>query len=320
MNATLSDEELVRTLRARADLALPEMSLDTDETVVAGRRHRRRRAVAGSVAAGATLALVAGVALGVIPLPGPAPVATQVPRPLGTGASIEVARNVWAANVPISRTGPDGAWLDLNLSVELDTRSSTGGRIYPVGVDALEGLPDGRAGVTVAARDGYDGGNGASLGAAATVTWSTGGTDDRDALYPSAQRALFQVPPSSVGSDFRNNVVVLVGSVPSWLENPRVFVTYPYGISDDADGDGAIEAGPDTFEVPTFRAPDSDALLFALRENTTVANFIELQGSPPPFATFVGADGTTVAGEGCGRLDACAFTADQVLERVRNGY
>lgn len=316
MNATLSDEELVRTLRARADLALPAMSLDAGETVVAGRRHRRRRAVAGSVSAVAALALVAGVALGVIPLPRPAPVATQAPRTLGTDPSIEVAHNIWAANLPISRTGPDGPWLDLNLSVEVDTRSSTGGRIYPVGVDALEGLPDGRAGVTVAARDGYDGGNGASLGTAATVTWSTDGTDDRDALYPAAQRAIFKVPPSSVGSDFRNNVVVLVGSVPSWLESPRVFVSYPHGISDDDDGDDVIESWADTFEVPTFRAPGSDALLFALRENTTVANFIELQGSAPPFTTFVGADGTTVAGEGCGRLSACSLSAEQVLDLV----
>lgn len=318
MNATLSDDDLVRSLRARADLALPVMSLDPGATVVAGRRRRRRRAVAGSISGAAALALVIGVAVGVIPLPRPAPVATQVPHPLGTDASVEVAHNVWAANLPISRTGPDGAWLDLNLSVEVDTRASAGGRLYAVGVDALDDLPDGRAGVTVAARDGYDGGTGTRLGTAATVTWNTGGTADRNGLYPAAQRAIFKVPSSSVGSDFRNNVVVLVGSVPSWLENPRVFVSYPDGIQDDDDEFDLV--GAKTFEVPTFRAPGSDGLLFALRENTTVANFIELQGSPAPFATFIGADGTTVASEGCDRLDACELTADQVLERVRNGY
>ncbi|KQR16515.1 hypothetical protein [Cellulomonas sp. Leaf334] len=313
MNATLSDEELVRTLRARADLALPEMSLDAGETVVAGRRHRRRRAVAGSVSAVAALALVAGVALGVIPLPRPAPVATQVPRTLGTDPSIEAAHNMWATNVPISRRGPDGDWLDLNLSVEVDTRSPAGGRMYMVGVQALDDLPDDLAGVTVAARDGFDGGDGSSLGTAATVTWSTDGTDDRDALYPAAQRALFQVPPSSLGSDFRNNVVVLVGAVPSWLESPRVFVTYPEGVTNHEEMSG----GPTTFEVPTFRSPGTDGtLLYALRENTSIANYIELQDVSPPFTTFVGADGTTVAGEGCVRIDACTLTAEQVLGSV----
>ena len=74
-----------------------------------------------------------------------------------------MAHNLWAANLPISRTGPDGGWLDLNLSVEVDTRQPAGGRIYTVGVQALQDLPDGRAGVTVAARDGFDGGDGSSL-------------------------------------------------------------------------------------------------------------------------------------------------------------
>ena len=48
MSATLSDEDLVRSLRTRADQALPAMSLDPGETVITGRRRRRRRAVGGS--------------------------------------------------------------------------------------------------------------------------------------------------------------------------------------------------------------------------------------------------------------------------------
>ena len=318
MSATLSDEDLVRSLRTRADAALPTMSLDPGATVVAGRRHRRRRAVAGSVSAVAALALVAGVAVGAIPLPHHTPVATQAPRTLGTGPSVEIAPNIWAANAPILRTAPDGDWLDLNLSVRLDTRSPTGGRNYSVGMQALDNLPDGRAGVAVAPRDGYDGGDGSSLGTAATLTWSTDGADDGKALYPAAQRAAFLLPePSS--SDWRSLVAVLVGDVPPGLENPRVFVTYPRGVGEVVEE--TVSDSPATFEVPTFLAPGTDArLLYAVRETVSVTNGIVLQGDPPPFATFVGADGTTVAGEGCGRLSACALTADQVLERARNGY
>jgi len=316
MSTTLSDEDLIRALRARADVALPPMALDPGETVAAGRRRRRQRAIGGSVSAVAALALVAGVAVGAIPLPHRTPVATQAPRTIGTDPSVEVAENIWAANVPISRAAPDGAWLDLNLSVRLDTRSPTGGRIYPVGVQALGDLPDGRAGVTVAARDGYDGGDGSSLGTAATVTWRTDETLDRGALYPAPRRAAF-LPPESASGDWRSTVVILVGDVPPGLENPRVFVTYPVGVNEDVDSDDVIAQTEATFEVPTFRAPGSDRLLFAVRENTTVSNFIELQGSAPPFTTFVGADGATVAGEGCGRLDACELTADQVLARAQ---
>ena len=186
-------------------------------------------------------------------------------------------------------------------------------------MQAIDDLPDGRAGVTVAARDGYDGGDGSSLGTVATVTWSTDGTLDREALYPAAQRAAF-LPPESDSSDWRSTVAILVGDVPPWLENPRVFVTYPMGINQDVDGDGVIEGGEATFEVPTFRAPGTDErLLYAVRETTSVTNGIVLQGDSPPFAMFVGADGTTVAGEGCRRRGACALTADQVLDRVRNG-
>ncbi|NUU16683.1 hypothetical protein HP550_05405 [Cellulomonas humilata] len=317
MSATLSDEDLVRSLRARADLALPTMSLDPDATVLAGRRRRRRRAVAGSVSAAAALALVAGVAVGAIPLSHRTPVATQAPRTLGSDASVEVAQNIWATNAPITRTAPDGDWLDLNLSVRLDTLSPTGGRIYPVGVQALDGLPDGRAGVTVAARESYDGGDGSSLGTAATLTWSTDGADDGKALYPAAQRAAF-VLPEPASSDWRSLVAVLVGDVPPGLENPRVFVTYPRGVGEVVDD--VVDTSADTFEVPTFRAPGKEGrLLYAVRETVNVTNGIVLDGDPAPFAMFVGADGTTVAGEGCGRLGACAFTADQVLERVRNG-
>ncbi|WP_315097441.1 hypothetical protein [uncultured Cellulomonas sp.] len=312
MSATLSDEDLVRSLRTRADQALPTMSLDPGETVVAGRRRRRRHAVAGSVSAVAALALVAGVAVGAIPLPQRTPVATQAPRTLGTDPSVEVAQNIWAANAPITRTAPDGDWLDLNLSVRLDTLSPTGGRIYPVGVQALDGLPDGRAGVTVAARHGYDGGDGSSLGTAATLTWSTEGAYDGKALYPAAQRAAF-VLPEPASSDWRSLVAVLVGDVPPGLENPRVFVTYPRGVG-EVDDDSA-----DTFEVPTFHAPGTEGrLLYAVRETVNVTNGVVLDGDPPPFATFVGTDGTTVAGVGCGSVSACAWTADQVLEHVRN--
>ncbi|WP_421741115.1 hypothetical protein [Cellulomonas sp.] len=317
MSATLSDDDLVRSLRARADLALPTMSLDPAQTVVAGRRRRRGRAVAGSVSAAAALALVAGVAVGAIPLPHRTPVATQAPRTLGSDASVEVAQNIWATNAPITRTAPDGEWLDLNLSVRLDALSPTGGRIYPVGVQTLDDLPDGRAGVTVAARDGYDGGDGSSLGTAASVTWTTDGSLDREALYPAAQRATF-VLPAPVSSNSRSLVAVLVGDVPPWLENPRVFVTYPRGVGEVVD-DVVVESAA-TFEVPTFRAPGTDGrLLYAVRENVPVTKGIVLSGDLHPFATFVGADGTTVAGEGCSRLGACALTADQVLERAGDG-
>ena len=314
MSTTLSDDDLIRSLRARADLALPTMALDPDQTVVAGRRHRRRRAVAGSVSAVAALALVAGVAVGAIPLPHRTPVATQAPRTLGTDPSVEVAPNIWAANAPILRTAPDGDWLDLNLSVRLDTLSPTGGRNYPVGLQAIDDLPDGRAGVTVAARDSYDGGDGSSLGTAATLTWSTDGAYDGRALYPAAQRATFLLPePAS--SDWRSLVAVLVGDVPPGLENPRVFVSYPRGVGEVVD-DVVVESAA-TFEVPTFRAPGTgDRLLYAVRETVTVTNGIVLSGDPPPFATFVGADGTVVPGEGCGRLGACELTADQVRALV----
>ena len=102
--------------------------------------------------------------VGAIPLPHRTPVATQAPRTLGTDPSVEVAPNIWAANAPITRTAPDGDWLDLNLPVRLDTLNHTGGRSYSVGLQALDNLPDGRAGVTVAARDSDDGGDGSSLG------------------------------------------------------------------------------------------------------------------------------------------------------------
>ena len=102
MSTALSDEDLVRSLRARADAALPAMTLDPGATVVAGRRRRRRRAVA-RLGVGGRCARPGRrrrgrrdprCRTGHRSPP-------QAPRTLGTDASVEVAPNIWAANAPI---------------------------------------------------------------------------------------------------------------------------------------------------------------------------------------------------------------------------
>lgn len=293
MNATLSDENLVRSLRARADLALPTMSLDPAETVVAGRRHRRRR-TAGTVATamGGVAVLAFGVVVGTDAL-APEP---QEPAAFGTEQVVPLAAGLSATNRLEPHTDAAGhQWWETGLVFDLAV-------LDPAGVAANPTNPSADTGVALQYRERGEVQDVATFGRT-TLVWRS---DDTASDYAG------RTYPSTLDTTYRwddvSNPTMLTGAVPRGITDPRVVIYFP---SDLVRGDSVSYV-----EVPTFRSPTADGrLLYAVQispHSTTGDGYfgpIDHEGAwlgGRAFPVVVGADGTPFLNAGCsGTLAEC---------------
>lgn len=188
---SLTDERVVADLVARADRAMPTMSLDAGTVLAAGRRHRRRRRVAG--AAGACLAL-ALVAVGVQALPG------------GRGGAVPPAAGPTEAQAwqPTAAREVDTA---LGRAVELtgaDLPDADAVLLLPLGVDESS-TPNL---LSVQVRTVTDGEIGAPV---QTVRWPV----PTDGARTPALLAAYEDFAATAEAD---RLVYVVGAVPDWAD------------------------------------------------------------------------------------------------------
>lgn len=256
-------------LAARAERTTPLMSLDPDALLGAAHRHVRRRTaarVAGGALAVAAVAVVgAQLAADRITEPDPAQPPTQVARPLGDGAVVEVADGLLAANRPGAKHAPDpridplvdGATWQVDLGLTTDDHELVLG-VGPV----VDGLQQGAAyysRVTASGTsDGYGGG---------VWTWGT----------PSVEDGVRLVAPLDSG-EWSELVVV-----PTTMRDPHVLLWSTAGF--EASGGSSVAV-----ELPTFAAPDGQLLAAALGD-PAVADSIQ---SGESGVVFVGSDGRVV--------------------------
>ena len=293
MNATLSDEELVRTLRARADLALPEMSLDPASAITAGHRFRRRRSATVVVATVGVAVLAAGAVLGgqALLAPKPQPLAS-----LGDAEVVELPAGLLATGELGRQVDANGrSWWDTGLAFDFDVldRDQVAANPTNPSADTGIGLVRREGGVAVDAK---------TFGRT-TLIWRS---DDHAADYAG------RTYPSTLDTTYRfddvSNPTVLTGAVPRGIVDPRVVIYFPSGVvrSDSLQ----------YVEVPTFRAPTQDGrLMYALQIAPHSTNSFGVYGpidhegawiGDMAFPVVVGADGTPFLNAGCsGTLAEC---------------
>lgn len=256
-------------LAARAERTTPLMSLDPDVLLGAAHRHVRRRTAARVAGGALTVAAVAVVgaqlAADRTTEPDPAQPPTQVARPIGDGAVVEVADGLLAANRPGAKHAPDPRIDPLvdGATWQVDLGLSTDDHELVLGVGPLvDGLQQGAAyySRTTASgtSDGYGGG---------VWTWGT----------PSVADGVRLVAPLDSG-EWSELVVV-----PTTMRDPHVLLWSTAGFETSGGSSVAVE-------LPTFAAPDGQLLAAALGD-PAVADSIQ---SGESGVVFVGSDGRVV--------------------------
>ncbi|GEK19546.1 hypothetical protein [Cellulomonas xylanilytica] len=294
MSPTLSDDDLVGSLRARVDAALPPMSLDPGETLVAGRRRRRRRSATHVVTAAAGVGVVvAGITLGSQALT-PRP---QQPSSIGTDQVAPLPAGLSATNTLIPETDANGRpWWDTGLVFDLRVLDATGVATNPR-------IPRADMGIALELREKGEVVDAPTFGRT-TLTWRSDDTasDYAGRTYPATLDTTYVL--NDIG-----NPTMLTGAVPLGIPDPRVVIYFPSGIA----GGGELVHH---VEVPTFRAPTADGrLLYAVQTSPNSATAdrgvgpIDQDGAwtgEVAFPIFVGSDGTPFLNAGCsGALSEC---------------
>lgn len=293
MSATLSDEDLVRSLRGRADVAMPAMSLDPASAISAGHLYRRRRSATAVVAAVGVTVLAAGAVLGgqALLAPRPQPLAS-----LGDARVVELPAGLMATSELGRQVDADGrSWWDTGLVFDLDVLDRDQVAANPTN-------PSADTGIGLVVRDNGVAADAPTFGRTSLV-WRS---DDHAADYAG------KTYPSTLDTTYRfndmDNPTVLSGAVPRGIVDPRVVIYFPSGLVRY----DALEY----IEVPTFRAPTQDGrLLYALQiapfSSTTdgVVGPVDEEGAwvqGVAFPVIVGADGTPFLNAGCsGTLTEC---------------
>lgn len=297
MSTVNHEEAFAAELRAIADAEQPTLSLDAATVTHGGRRRRRRRAVRnGALATLASAAVVVGIAqlTGVsVPDTGPAG-PTQEPRSFGTGQTAELAPGVVAANLP-ETIEVDGTTLqDLGFTSRF-TRS-VGERETPPMPSVLEThrtefltsstgpSPEGYAAELHNVLEG-------ELYQGMSVGWLGEESAERYSTFDTGVWSL----TSSVGMPVWSHEQLVLGSVPSWLDEPRVVLYSQRGFTL---ADGSIEHD---LEVPSFAAlTDDHRLMFVVKVTEEQGEF---RGNDPDFLVdavlYFHSDGVFV-GNQCG--------------------
>lgn len=298
MSTVNHEEAFAAELRAIADAEQPVLNLDAVTVTHGGRRRRRRRAVRNGALA--TLASAAVVVVGVaqlagvaVPDTGPAG-PTQEPRSFGTGQTAELAPGIVAANLP-ETIEVDGTTVQHLGFTSRFTRSVSDRETPPMpsvlkthrtefGTATTGPNPVGFAAElhNVLEDELYQG---------MSVGWLADESGERYSTFDTGAWSL----TSSIGMPVWSHEQLVLGSVPSWLDEPRVVLFSQRGFTLD---DGSIEH---SLEVPTFAALSDDGrLVFAVKVTEEQGEF---RGDDPDFLVdavmYLHSDGVFV-GNQCG--------------------
>ena len=302
------DEKFAAQLRELAGSSQPPMRLEPQSVVRGGRVRRWRRNAArsvGAVAVVGALALGAAQLLQVEPPETPPATQSQDPRPLGEGQTAELAPGVIAANrpEPIEVAGIEA--LDLGFTTRFvqtvgeQPTSAMPTVLVPIEQTTFEWDTEplsGPRGSGVTLSNVLDG----ELYSGMETHWLDDESPERFATNPEGRGSLV----SHIGMPIWSFEQVLLGSVPSWLDEPRVVVFSERGF-DLADGDFAYR-----LEVPTFRSPTSDGrLVFALKITEEQGEYRGDDADPlVDVVIHRGADGAVFVGDQCGPdgVQSCA--------------
>ncbi len=299
------DDAFAAELRTLADVAQPPLDLDPTAVTRGGRALRRRRAVrTGVVVTLASAAVVVGVTQLVnLDPPDTQPAhPTQEPRPFGDGQTVELAPGVVAANRPETVEVAGRVVQDLGF-----TSHAVGG----IGEDETAPLPTviepyesvetvWDSGESVTASGAFlHNVDGDKLRNAMDTAWLDDESEQRHSFLPSGDWSLSAV----LGRPNASHEQIVLGSVPSWLAEPRVELFSARGFDLD---DSSFSH---TVEVPTFRSLNRDGrLLFALKITEEQG---EYRGDDAEMLVDVviyrSGDGSVFVGNQCGAggLDAC---------------
>jgi hypothetical protein len=308
MSPTLTDDALVRTLRERADATLPPMGLRPDAVLAAGRRHRRRRTAvraAGTLAAVAAVAVVAGELAGIGPwdrVPVPPARADQAPEPLGDGKTVELAPGVFAVHRPVELTLAGGTTvLDLGFSIP-DLTADTAGITRPLVIapataaQIAEANPDPErpswdAGVQLT----HLGESGITTGV--PFLWRTVEASDDYAPEPGQE-----VPWDTVMRFTGDESGVFFGVVPAWLPGARIVMYSANGFRQD---DGTLIH---SVAVPVYPAPTGDGRLLYTVWIPAAADGVGGFRANVDATLAISPDGRVFGGQRCSSmtLDECA--------------